>query len=176
MERHRALWKLLLASGRVPSSIVEVAPLNVRVFAEPMTRRHPGCRYLSVDKWPRGNPHDQRDVGFADRFCDLCTLDGHLPWKADLLLMQHVLEEVPDYRAGLRAIRNVLQEDAAAYLEIPARADLLAHRSQPPDRFGNVWLFSEPQMRREMEELFASVTLVPYDEGGQKGAVFVCST
>lgn len=171
LERHRALARacaeLLEGGGRC----LEAGPANPRVFGGFLTER--GWRYTSVDRWRTGNPHDPRAVSFVDHEVDLRDLSLFADDEFDLFIAQHVVEEIEDYGGALDEIARVLGEGATALLEIPFDPDLPRSRSQPPDRFGNVWTFGA-DLLDELRARFGAVEPLPLAEGGYRGTLLVC--
>lgn len=172
MERHRILWDLLLQSGISPDFVIEISPLNKRVFGEFLQKKF-YCKYWSMDKWKSGNPKDPRDVHFVDSFCDIVEMSGHIPFQADLIIMQHVIEEVPDYKRGLKEISLSLKKGGIAFLEIPVKSRD-GHINHGPNHFGNVWEFSQKEMISDLEEVFNVVRLHEYKKQGVRGIIFQC--
>lgn len=138
LERHRALWFLLERDEvlRPGVAVLEIAPLNNRIFRQQVEAK--GAVYVSVDKWRHGNPLDRRDTSFIDYAMDLCDLK--FPAQTfDVVLMQHVIEEVPDDQKAFAEIARVLKPAGTAILEVPH------HRTAPATddygearKFGNV--------------------------------------
>lgn len=173
MERHRALWRHLKDSVTRAQKVVEVSPLNARVYREFLEQRYQ-CSFIGIDKWKRGNPHDPRDVAHVDMLCDVCEMHVKLPDKVDLVIMQHVIEEVPDYLRGLKSIASSLIGGGTAFLEIPYQLDLKEHKQHSPDHFGNLWTFSFEQLVDDLNRLFTDVTVVTYEEAGVRGSFYRC--
>lgn len=173
MERHRKLARsqaTLLGAGGGRQAL-EVGPLNPRVFGEYLSRR--GWRYTSVDQSLRGNPVDPRDTSFVDLELDLCELSPYQDDSVQLLLAQHVIEEIPDYRGALAEISRVLSPGGTALLEIPFDQARRNSESQPPGAYGNVWRFGSelPDVAREH---FDEVDVLSYREGRHSGQLLIC--
>lgn len=138
LERHRALWHLLCRDEILHPgmTVLEIAPLNNQVFRRFIESK--GCIYVCVDKWRQGNPLDARDTSWVDYEMDLCDLrfpDGTF----DLVLMQHVIEEIPDDRKAFSEIARVLKPSGTAILEVPHQATSPATEEfGEPRQFGNV--------------------------------------
>jgi SAM-dependent methyltransferase len=175
MERHRKLVRSqahLLEHGASRHAL-EVGPLNRRVFGDYLRKR--GWRYTSIDQSRRGNPVDPRDTSFVDLEVDLCALEPFADGSVQLVLAQHVIEEIVDYRQALAEIARVLWGGGTALLEIPfdpARGD---SESQPPGAYGNVWRFGAdlPDVARRY---FEEVDVLSYREGRHNGHLLICRT
>ena len=61
--------------------------------------------------------------------------------SVSLVIVQCVLEEVPDIDAALSELGRVLGGDGTAFLEIPFNPHVEQSTSQPPNHFGDVWRF-----------------------------------
>ncbi len=173
LERHRKLARLqaMLLGAGAGRAALEVGPLNPRVFGEHL-RAH-GWRYVSVDQSRRGNPLDPRDTSFIDYEADLCELAPLASGTFALVLAQHVIEEIEDYRGALAEIARVLEEAGVALLEIPFDSARPHSESQAPGAFGNVWRFGSdlPDLARAH---FAEVDVLSYREGSHSGQVLIC--
>jgi SAM-dependent methyltransferase len=167
LERHRKLARSQngLFESAAGQQAIEVGPLNPRVFGQYLRDR--GWGYTSVDQSRRGNPVDPRDTSFIDLEADLCDLAAIQTGSVALVLAQHVIEEIPDYRRALAEIARVLECGGTALLEIPRS------ESQPPGAFGNVWRFGAdlPDVARES---FAEVDVLSYREGNHRGQLLIC--
>ncbi len=90
-----------------------------------------------------------------------------------LVIVQHVIEEIPSYEAALAEIARVLAPAGTALLEIPFNPALDRSEPQPPNHYGNVWRFGA-----DLPELvaahFANVELVELHEAGYFGRLLVC--
>ncbi len=173
LERHRKLARsqaALLDRGAGRCAL-EVGPLNPRVFGEYLRAR--GWSYTSIDQSRRGNPVDPRDTSFVDLEADLCDLTHFPDGSVHLVMAQHVIEEIVDYRDALAEIARVLADDGVALLEIPFDPALRESESQPPAAFGNVWRFGAklPDVTREH---FGEVDVLSYREGRHRGTLFIC--
>ncbi len=175
MERHRKLVRSqapLLEHGAGRHAL-EVGPLNPRVFGEYLRER--GWRYTSVDQSRRGNPVDPRDTSFVDMEVDLCDLTPFAEGSVQLVIVQHVIEEIVQYRRALSEIARVLHGGGTALLEIPFDPNRRESESQPPAAYGNVWRFGSelPDVAREH---FDEVDVLSYREGRAGGHLFICRT
>jgi SAM-dependent methyltransferase len=173
LERHRKLARAnrkLLEHGAGRQAL-EVGPLNPRVFGEFLRER--GWLYTAIDQSKRGNPLDPRDTGFVDMEVDLCDLAAFAEDSIQLVLAQHVIEEIPDYRRALAEIARVLSPSGIALLEIPHDPARPRSESQPPGAFGNVWRFGAdlPDAAREH---FTEVDVLSYREGAFQGQLLTC--
>jgi SAM-dependent methyltransferase len=173
LERHRKLARSQngLFESAAGQQAIEVGPLNPRVFGQYLRDR--GWGYTSVDQSRRGNPVDPRDTSFIDLEADLCDLAAIQTGSVALVLAQHVIEEIPDYRRALAEIARVLECGGTALLEIPFDAARPRSESQPPGAFGNVWRFGAdlPDVARES---FAEVDVLSYREGNHRGQLLIC--
>jgi SAM-dependent methyltransferase len=175
MERHRKLVRSqahLLDRGDGRQAI-EVGPLNPLVFGEYLRAR--GWRYTSIDQSHRGNPIDPRDTSFVDLQVDLCEMTPFEDGSVRLLIAQHVVEEIVEYRRALAEIARVLRGGGTALLEIPFDPARRESISQPPAAYGNVWRFGSelPDVAREH---FHEVDVLTYREGRHGGQLFICRT
>lgn len=152
---------------------LEVGPLNPRVLGHYLRDR--GWEYTSVDQSRRGNPVDPRDTSFVDLEADLCDLSTIETDSVQLVLAQHVIEEIPDYPRAFAEIARVLGSGGTALLEIPFDAASPRSESQPPGAFGNVWRFGAdlPDVARGH---FAEVDVLSYREGSHRGQLLICRT
>jgi len=74
-----------------------------------------GFEVLGVDTSPRVQAHLARvGVPFEDSVEKAC---GRGPF--DLILLNEVLEHLPDFRTPLRAVRTALREDGIAWISVP---------------------------------------------------------
>jgi SAM-dependent methyltransferase len=173
LERHRALareFAARLADGAGRSSL-EAGPVSEYVFGGWLRER--GWAYQSFDRSFSGNEQNRRDVGFIDFEGDLTNLVQIATESVDLVIVQHVIEEIPDYGAALDEIARVLRPGGTALLEIPH--DLDRDRSEPkdPDRFGNVWLFGR-DLEDELHRRFTHVERHELVESAYHTYVFAC--
>jgi SAM-dependent methyltransferase len=175
MERHRKLVRSqaqLLDHGAGRHAL-EVGPLNPRVFGAYLRRR--GWRYTSVDQSHRGNPVDPRDTSFVDLEVDLCDLAPFAEGSVQLVIAQHVIEEIVEYRRALGEIARVLRGGGTALLEIPFDPTLRESQSQPPAAYGNVWRFGS-ELPDALRRHFDEVDVLTYREGRHGGQLFICRT
>jgi len=173
LERHRKLARsqaCLLDDGAGRHAL-EVGPLNQRVFGEHLRRR--GWRYTSIDQSRRGNSADPRDTSFVDLEIDLCDLAPFKEGSVQLVIGQHVLDEIVKYRRALTEIARVLQGGGTALLEIPFDPYLRESQSHPPAEYGKVWRFGLG-LPNTMRKHFDEVDLLSYREGRAEGQLFIC--
>jgi SAM-dependent methyltransferase len=173
MERHRKLVRSqanLLDRGAGRHAL-EIGPLNQRVFGDYLRER--GWRYTSIDQSRGGNPLDPRDTSFVDLEVDLCDLVPFQDGSMQLVLAQHVIEEIVDYRQALAEIARVMGDGATALLEIPFDPTRRESESQPPAAYGNVWRFGAdlPDVARGH---FDEVDVLSYREGRHGGHLLIC--
>lgn len=174
MERHRALWKILKDCASSTSKVLEISPLSPFIFGQLLAETYPGIHYVGVDKYVNGNPKDYRDCAFCDMFFDLVAMDLEIePASFDRVIMQHVLEEILDYRKCIENISHVLVLGGVAFLEIPVH-DGPEHIQQEANHYGNVWKFSLDRMIEDLSKHFTKVDVIRYSEGGFSGIFFVC--
>ena len=177
MERHRALWEIMSGIIKDGYKVLEIAPLSKCIFGDVLKEKYKKLVYVGMDKYRQGNPLDKRDVSFCDVYCDLSELD--LKFKQhefNIVIMQHVLEEIENYKICLKKIRNVMSKNAVAFLEIPCCDNLFEHIKQNPDKHGNVWKFSTCKLLEELRMIFANVETIEYNECEFKGKFFVCES
>lgn len=171
-ERHRALVRtfddlLRDGSGR---TLLEAGPVNAYVLGGAMRDR--GWTVTTVDLTRTGNPNDPRDVSFVDLEADLTDLHAIPDDSIDVVIVQHVIEEIEDHRRALAEIARVLTPTGTALLEIPWSPDRPRSEHHPPDHFGNVWRFGA-DLRGDVEACFEDVTVTPLAEEAYRGDVFV---
>ncbi|MGO8906092.1 MAG: class I SAM-dependent methyltransferase [Solirubrobacteraceae bacterium] len=173
LERHRALARQMseLLAGGGGRRALEVGPVSPRVYGDFLRER--GWRYESIDQSRRGHPNDPRAVGFIDRELDLCDLAPFAERSLHLMIVQHVIEEIPDYERALAEIARVLVPGGTALLEIPFKPSLERSERHPPNNFGNVWRFGA-DLPGTVGAHFDSVRLVEMREGGYFGRLHVC--
>ncbi len=138
LERQRALWFLIQRDNFIEPGmkVLEIAPLNNLVFRKYFEEF--GCEYICIDKWKSGNPLDKRDTSWIDYEMDICDLKFENN-TFDLVIMQHVIEEVPDDKKAFSEISRVLKNDGFAILEIPHDKWLRKTiEYDTPQKFGNV--------------------------------------
>lgn len=154
LERQRALWFLLNRENFIKPGlkVLEIAPLNNVVFRKLFEMR--GCRYVCIDKWKTGNPLDQRDTSWIDYEMDICDLKFG-DEEFDLVIMQHVIEEVADDKKAFNEISRVLKKSGKAVLEIPHNIQLRNTREYfQPGKFGNVREYGV-DVYQKLEEYFS---------------------
>jgi SAM-dependent methyltransferase len=173
LERHRKLVRsqaALLEHG-MGRHALEVGPLSPRVFGDYLRTR--GWRYTCIDQSMQGNPVDPRDTSFVDAEVDLCHLAPFPDGSLQLVMAQHVIEEIIDFQAAFAEIARVLSADGTALLEIPFDPAQPRSQSQPPAAFGNVWRFGAELPDRAREH-FGEVDVLCYREGRHRGHLFIC--
>lgn len=172
LERHRCLARsqasrLESGGGR---TALEVGPLNRRVFGDFLRDR--GWIHVCVDRSRRGHANDPRAVDFVDFEADMRDLTRFASGSVDVLIAQHVIEEIPDYGHALAETARVLSGRGTALLEIPfdpGRPDSERHE---PDRFGNVWRFGVDLLDAVREHL-VEIDVVELAEGAYAGRLIV---
>lgn len=138
LERQRALWFLLNRDNMIRPNmkVLEIAPLNNKIYRKYFEEA--GCEYICVDKWKHGNPLDPRDTSWIDYEMDVCDLKFD-DKTFDLVLMQHVIEEVPDDYKAFSEIARVTKQDGFAVLEVPHNKNLRKTiEYNEPQKFGNL--------------------------------------
>jgi SAM-dependent methyltransferase len=173
LERHRELARSqaeLLDRGAGRSAL-EIGPLNPRVFGRHLAER--GWRYTSTDQSRRGSPVDPRDTSFIDLEADLCDLSALGDDSVELVLTQHVIEEIAEYRTALAELSRVLAPAGTALLEIPFDPAREHSERREMDRYGNVWRFGA-DLPEVVGEYFAQVEVVGLAEGAYSGRLLVC--
>lgn len=153
-ERHRALTKKLKTLPIEGKTFLEVAPLSPLIYGGVLKKL--GCKnYLSCDKWSNGNPHDPRNEKF------------------DYIIIQHVIEEIEDYKLGLIAINNSLNDSGTAILEIPS-SNITEHIRLKNGKFGNEWSFSRSKLLNDLASIFNSVDIWNFEESNTSIEIFAC--
>jgi SAM-dependent methyltransferase len=173
LERHRALARMyatLLDPGEDRTAL-EVGPRNRQVFGDHLRAR--GWHYLATDSSRRGNPNDPRIVDFIDFEADLRALTPVATGSIELLIAQHVIEEISDYAQALAEIARVLAPAGTALLEIPFDPARERSREHPPDNFGNIWSFGR-ELLGVVEQYFAEVEVGEYRDGLASGRILAC--
>ena len=173
MERHRYMHGMLLPIV-AEKRLLDVAPYSPLIWKGCMTAAG-AASCVSVDKWKTGNPLDQRDVSFADKYCDILDISavfGH--GSFDIIVMQQVLDEILDYRGAMIVLRDTLSAGGVAYVEVRAYAEIDGAEPDAARKFGNHWRFGREHLLTEFKKIFDSVELVEYVECGWFGQVFVC--
>ena len=171
MERQRFLAEYIKTNIKNVNEVLEIAPLNKFVFGDWFKLQY-NCNYTSVDKWRTGNPADPRAVGFIDRCVgmeDLLKAFGHD--KFDLVIFQHVLEEINEYKIALQNVKDILKPHGIALMEIPmkSRGD---HTHSSDNHFGNVWNFGMFGMAEDLS-IFSDSKHIPMSIDGFKSDLFV---
>lgn len=174
MERQRALWRLMSNHIVDNISVLEISPLSKYIFGGYLKESNPTLFYTGVDKYATGNPKDKRDVSFCDYYFDLIEMPKFLEDESyDIVIMQHVLEEIVDYESCFYNIVRVMKRSSIAFLEIPNYNDITEHIRQEPNHYGNVWKFSKSKLHSELQNFFQDVKIVEYNEGGYSGNIFI---
>ncbi|MCW3016890.1 MAG: hypothetical protein JWO02_3982 [Solirubrobacterales bacterium] len=175
LERQRVLVRHL-GDALVPGGsgrCLEIAPLNPFVFGGWLRAR--GWSYEAVDK---RRLRESSDPGGFDLFinhdADLTDLRFARAAQFELLILQHVLEEVGDYRAALDELARVLEPGGRAILEIPFSDAVPATKHKRADRYGNRWTFGA-DLCADLRSRFAAVELQRLAEGPYTGQFFVCT-
>lgn len=172
LERHRALVQLIerLPQTQTAGRCLEIAPLNPEVYGVWLKRR--GWKYVCTDKWRTGNPNDPRAVGFIDYEADLTDLFMFEDASFELVIVQHVIEEIPEYYRALAEIARVLTPAGVALLEIPYDPKRARSERTPANHFGNVWKFGQ-SLLDEMRTLFPKTEILPFEDGVFRGEILV---
>lgn len=173
LERHRALVSVFesLPESAAPGRCLEVAPLSPEVYGGYLRRR--GWRYTCTDKWKTGNPQDPRAVGFIDFEADLVHMPMFADGSFDLVIIQHVIEEIPDFGAALSEIARVLSPRGVALLEIPYDPASARSEKAPPNHFGNLWRFGT-DLLDEIRRRLPRLEIARLAQGDYSGDLFVC--
>jgi SAM-dependent methyltransferase len=173
LERHRALARRMseLLGDGAGRGALEAGPVSPRVFGGFLRER--GWQYQSIDQSRHGSPHDPRAVGFIDHEADLCELSMFATDSMQLVIVQHVIEEIPAYESALAEIARVLASSGTALLEIPFNPALERSVRHAPNRFGNVWRFGA-DLPDTVAEHFAEIELVRLHEGEYAGRLLAC--
>ncbi len=150
---------------------LEAGPTSPRVFGGYLRER--GWRYQSIDQSRRGHPNDRRSVDFIDHEADLCDLSLFAAGSIDLVIVQHVIEEIPAYESALAEIARVLAPRGTALLEIPFNPALERSAHHPPRSYGNVWSFGA-DLPDTVARHFAQVEPVELLEAEYAGRLLVC--
>jgi SAM-dependent methyltransferase len=135
--------------------------------------RERGWRYLSIDQSRTGHPNDRRYVGFIDHEADLCDLSLFDRGSIELVVAQHVIEEIPAFQTALAEIARVLAPGGTALLEIPFDPALERSQRHPPGRYGNVWRFGA-DLPGVVAGHFGQAEIVELREARYFGRLFVC--
>lgn len=134
LERHRLLILLLLAmtNEREHTELVDVAPMTA--IAERL-RADSSISYIGLDFDPAA---DRREVTMKASITAIPLRSD----SVDLLTCYHVLEHVPDDRAGMREIERVLSPAGVGLVQVPRKGgvptdeDPHASPSERIKRFG----------------------------------------
>jgi SAM-dependent methyltransferase len=173
LERHRALvseFAAGLRDGRGRRAL-EIGPVSEVCFKGYLAAR--GWDAVSIDRWRLGNPHDPRNVRFVDLELDATDMGVIEDGSFDLVIAQHVIEEIEDFRRALDEIRRVLRLGGLALLEIPFDRRRAASVAQPPNHFGNVWRFGV-DLLDELHARFSVVEARELHERDYRGEVLAC--
>ncbi len=173
LERQRALV-VELGGALVRSGCgrcLEVAPLNAWVFGGFL--REQGWGYEAVDKRLLREHSDPGGFDdFIDHDRDLADLHGLATAGYELVILQHVLEQVADYRAALDELSRILEPGGRALLEIPGHTQARTEH-KPGDRYGNRWTFGD-DLVVDLERRFESVRRQKVAMGRYRGSFYVC--
>jgi SAM-dependent methyltransferase len=173
LERHRALARsqahlLVDGGGR---RVLEIGPLSPRVFGDFLRDR--GWIYTGVDQSRSGNARDPRAVGFIDFEADASDLSVFPDASLQLVMAQHVIEEIAAYESALTEISRVLGAGGSALLEIPFDPGRPRSERQDPDGFGNVWRFGS-DLPDVVAGHFDEISVEEMVEGAYSGRLLVC--
>lgn len=173
LERHRTLVKVFasLPESALPGHCLEVAPLNPFVYGGYLRQR--GWRYTCTDKWKNGNPDDPRAVGFIDYEADLVDLFMFRNGQFDLVVLQHVIEEIENYPQALAEIARVMSPKGVALLEIPYDRNTPCTVKAGPNHFGNLWRFGA-DLIGDIRKHLPRVDVMPMRQGTYSSDLFVC--
>jgi SAM-dependent methyltransferase len=123
-ERHRVLWLWMQDRGVLdgPLDVLHIAP--ERVF-EKRLRARPGIRYTAGDLFPSGEQVrvDLTDIPFPDG-------------SFDVVICNHVFDEIPDDRQAFREVHRVLRPGGRLITQTPVHLDresTFEDPSLPPD-------------------------------------------
>jgi SAM-dependent methyltransferase len=150
---------------------LEIGPLNGRVFGDYLRER--GWSYIAIDSSRQGNPFDPRTVDAIDYEVDARELSPIEDSSIQLVIVQHVIEEIRDYEQALGQIARVLAPRGAALLEIPFDPEREQSVQHDPDGFGNVWTFGRDLLevlRRQLGE----IEVHEYSVGSARGRILTC--
>jgi SAM-dependent methyltransferase len=97
-ERHRVLWMWMRDSAGIFGERLDVLHIAPEEVFEARMRALPNMRYTGGDLFPKGEQVrvDLTDIPFGDG-------------SFDLVICNHVLDEIPDDRRALREIHRVLR-------------------------------------------------------------------
>ena len=154
LERQRALWLLLDRDNLIKPGmkVLEISPLNNKIYRQYFEEA--GCEYVCIDKWKHGNPLDKRDTSWIDYEMDVCDLKFE-DNTFDLVLMQHVIEEVPDDMKAFSEIARVTKLNGFALLEVPHNKNMRKTiEYSEPQKFGNLRQYGVDFYER-IKEFFA---------------------
>jgi SAM-dependent methyltransferase len=173
LERHRALAGQLRdqLERRAGGRCLEVGPLNPFVFGGFLRAR--GWSYEAVDKRALRERSDPGGFDtFIDHDADLTDLRFADTGAYELVVLQHVLEEIGDYGAALDELSRVVEPGGRAVFEMPWVPGSPT-RHKPADRYGNRWQFGD-DLLDELRSRFAGVATHELREGVYVGRFFVC--
>ncbi|UGS38820.1 class I SAM-dependent methyltransferase [Capillimicrobium parvum] len=177
LERQRALAgglaDLLVPTGNGSGRVLECAPNSPMLLGNWLRDR--GWHYESFDKRSFREPfHPGVFDRFVDHDADVTDMRFARTGGYELVLLQHVLEQVPDYLAGLDELARVVEPGGRAVLEIAWRRERPTTEPLAPNKHGHRWVIGADVLP-ELHARFASVEpreLV--DEDGYKGTFFIC--
>ena len=99
--------------------------------------------------------------------CAGLATDGY-----ELVILQHVLEQIIDYRAALDELARVLEPGGRALLEIPGHTQSRTE-IKPGDRYGNRWTFGD-DLVEDLRRRFGGVRRHKAALGQYRGSFYVC--
>ncbi|MEA2435890.1 MAG: hypothetical protein QOF65_446 [Thermoleophilaceae bacterium] len=125
-ERHRVLWMWLRERGGLGSASLDVLHVAPEPVLEERLRALPGVRYTAGSLFPTGEQVrvDLTDVPFPDG-------------SFDVVLCNHVFDEIPDDRRALSEIHRVLRPGGRLITQTPVdkrREHTYEDPSLPPAR------------------------------------------
>ncbi|MEA2439351.1 MAG: hypothetical protein QOH76_775 [Thermoleophilaceae bacterium] len=134
-ERHRVLWLWLRDRGRLESGSLDVLHVAPEPVLEGRIRALPGVRYTGGSLFPTG---DQVRVDLTDAPFP----DGSF----DVVLCNHVFDEIPDDRGALSEIHRVLRTGGRLITQTPvdkSRARTYEDPSLSPARRREVFMTAD---------------------------------
>lgn len=177
LERQRALAgglsDLLVPSGTGSGRVLECAPNSTMLLGSWLRGR--GWHYESFDKRSFREPfHPGVFDTFVDHDADITDIRVAATGGYELVLLQHVLEQVPDYLAGLDEMARVVEPGGQAILEIAWRREIPETQPLPTNRHGHRWVIGADVLD-ELRHRFAVVEPRDLsDADGYRGTFFIC--
>jgi hypothetical protein len=177
LERQRALAgqlaDLLVPSGTGSGRVLECAPNSTMLLGAWLRER--GWWYESFDKRSLREPsHPGVFDRFVDHDADVTDIAFAATGGYELVLMQHVIEQVPDYLAALDELARVVEPAGRAILEIAWRREVPVTHPLPPNRHGHRWVIGADVLD-ELRLRFTDVEPRDVsDEDGYRGTFFIC--